>query len=68
MYYETFFFKDRLFICHIFITQNKRRGSLCTDAPLTGYVDETSCKEKGREKEGPWCRLYYGTCGDQVNS
>ena len=33
MYYETFFFKGRLFICHIFITQNKRRGNLCTDVP-----------------------------------
>ena len=28
-----FFFKGRLFICHIFITQNKRRGNLCTDVP-----------------------------------
>ena len=42
-------------------------------SPLTGYVEETSCTErptslKGREKEGPWCRLYYGPCSDQVNS
>ena len=42
------FLKGRLCICHIFITQNKRRGN---------FVQRETYLAQGREEERPWCRL-----------